>query len=105
MEKYTEEKARKWFLLTFKDLSLREKCPNNEFFSGLHFPVVSPGTGKYRPEKTQYLDTFQAVSDFSKTDLPRNLFFYKLTNKKIKKFHFFFTSVGMIACGIVFSPV
>ena len=30
-------------------------------FSGSYFPVLSANTGKYRPEKTQYLDTFQAV--------------------------------------------
>ena len=31
-------------------------------FSGPYFPVFSPNTGKYRPEKTPYLDTFHAVS-------------------------------------------
>ena len=30
-------------------------------FSGLHFPVFSPSTGKYGPEKNTYLDTFRAV--------------------------------------------
>ena len=30
-------------------------------FSGLYFPVFSPNTGKYGPEKTPYLDTFHAV--------------------------------------------
>ena len=30
-------------------------------FSGSYFPVFSPNTGKYRPEKTPYLDTFNAV--------------------------------------------
>ena len=35
-------------------ITLREKCPNTEFFSG-------PNTGKYGPEKTPYLDTFHAV--------------------------------------------
>ena len=34
---------------------LREKCPNPEFFLVLIFP------GKYGPEKTPYLDTFQTV--------------------------------------------
>ena len=42
-------------------MALREKCPNKEFFSGPHFPVFSPNTGKYGPEKTPYLDTFHAV--------------------------------------------
>ena len=30
-------------------------------FSGPHFPVFGLNTGKYRPEKTLYLDTFHAV--------------------------------------------
>ena len=30
-------------------------------FSGPYFPVFSPNTGKYRPEKTPYLDTFHTV--------------------------------------------
>ena len=30
--------------------------------SGLYFPVFSPNTGKYGPEKTPYLDTFHAVT-------------------------------------------
>ena len=29
--------------------------------SGQFFPVFSPNTGKYGPEKTPYLDTFDAV--------------------------------------------
>ena len=31
-------------------------------FSGPYFPVFSPNTGKYGPEKTPYLDTFHAVT-------------------------------------------
>ena len=30
---------------------------------GHYFSVFSPNTGKYRPEKTPYLDTFQTVHD------------------------------------------
>ena len=30
-------------------------------FSGPHFPVFSPNTGKYGPEKTRYLNTFHAA--------------------------------------------
>ena len=41
--------------------SLREKCPNTEFFSGPYFPVFSSNIGKYGPGKTSYLDTFHAV--------------------------------------------
>ena len=31
-------------------------------FSGPYFPVFSPNTGKYGPEKTLYLDTFHAAN-------------------------------------------
>ena len=41
-------------------LSLREKCPNKEFFLVLIFRIQSK-CGKYGPEKTPYLDTFHAV--------------------------------------------
>ena len=34
--------------------------------SGLYFPVLVLKTGKYGPEITPYLDTFQAVTCFSK---------------------------------------
>ena len=30
-------------------------------FSGPYFPVFSPNTGKYGPEKTPFLDTFQPI--------------------------------------------
>ena len=36
--------------------TLREKCPNTDFF----WSVFSPNTGKYGPEKTPYLDIFYA---------------------------------------------
>ena len=32
-------------------------------FFGPYFPVFSPNTGKYGPEKTPYLDTFHAVAN------------------------------------------
>ena len=59
--------------------TLREKCPNTEFFLVhiflysdciQYFPVFrftplisvfSTNTGKYGPEKTPYIDTFHAV--------------------------------------------
>ena len=54
--------------------TLREKCPNAEFFLNRIFPhldlirrgtpylsVFSPNAGKYGPEKTPYLDTFHAA--------------------------------------------
>ena len=52
-------------------LSLCEKCPNTEIFSGPYFTsfrvnteryvVFNPNAGKYGPGKTLYLDTFHAV--------------------------------------------
>ena len=55
-------------------LSLREKCPNTDFFLVRIFPrldwirtdtsylsVFSPNARKYGPEKTLYLNTFHAV--------------------------------------------
>ena len=64
---------------THQARTLREKCPNTEFFLVRIFPfflvrifpylsVFSPKAGKYRPEKTLYLDTFHAVEDIY-TDL------------------------------------
>ena len=53
--------------------TLREKAPNTEFFSGLYFPVFGLSTGKYRPEKTPYLDTFHAVQHY---------LYFKLTFRK-----------------------
>ena len=40
-----------------RNLALREKCPNTEFF----LSVFSPNVGEYGPEKTPYLDTFHTV--------------------------------------------
>ena len=47
---------------------MREKCPNMEFswsvFSRIRTEYgekTSPNAGKYGPEKTPYLDTFQAM--------------------------------------------
>ena len=39
---------------------MREKCPKTDFFP---VPIFrnSPNTGKYKLEKTPYLDTFYAV--------------------------------------------
>ena len=52
-------------LLDTKNVSLREKCPNKFFFSSPYFPIFSPNAGKYRPEKTPYLDTFHVVYDLT----------------------------------------
>ena len=43
-----------------KELCTVWKVSKYGVFSG-HLSVFSPYTGKYRPEKTQYLDTFHAV--------------------------------------------
>ena len=42
-------------------LSLRKECPNTEFFLVRIFPLFSPKTGKYGPEKPPCLDIFRAV--------------------------------------------
>ena len=57
--------------------ALREECPNMEYFLVCIFPhsdwirgdteylsVFRPNAGKYGPEKTPSLDTFQAVLTF-----------------------------------------
>ena len=52
------------FLGKVTRLSLHRQCVKSvqiRSFSGPHFPVFSPNTGKYGPEKNLYLDTFQAV--------------------------------------------
>ena len=67
-------------------LSLREKCPNTEFFLVCIFPhsdwirrdtylsVFSPNAGKYGLEITPYLDTFHAVSRLHVNDALREKF-------------------------------
>ena len=48
-----------WITLEERDgLSLREKCPNTEFFSGPYFPVFGLNTGKYGPEKLRFWTLF-----------------------------------------------
>ena len=42
--------------------STARKVSKYAVFSGPCYPVFSPNTGKYRPEKTPYLDTFHAGS-------------------------------------------
>ena len=37
------------------------KVSKYEVFFGRYFPVFRLNTGRYGPEKTQYLDTFQTV--------------------------------------------
>ena len=47
--------------MQIKKHSLYEKCPSTEFFLVRIFPVFSPNTGKYGPEKTLYLNIFRVV--------------------------------------------
>ena len=37
------------------------KVSEYEVISGPYFPIFSPNTGQYGPEKTLYLDTFHGV--------------------------------------------
>ena len=62
------------YLGKFYKVTLRKKCPHKELFLICIFPhsaliwsdtsyllVFSPNVGKYRPEKTPYLDIFHTV--------------------------------------------
>ena len=42
-------------------INIAWKVSKYEVFSGPYFAVFGLNTGKYRPEKTSYLDTFHAV--------------------------------------------
>ena len=42
-------------------------------FSGPYFPVFSPNTGKYGPEKTPYLNSFHAVQTIGNSILSFNI--------------------------------
>ena len=63
VKEISKEKIEKWKYVQSEQEAeaLREKCSNTKFFSGPYFPVFSPNTGKYGPEKTPYLDAFHAV--------------------------------------------
>ena len=73
--------------------SLREMCPNMEFFLVRIFPhsdwirrdtkylsVFSPNAGKYEAEKTPHLDTIHAVNQF--TTFPNYETFWELASGK-----------------------
>ena len=47
--------------LEFTQLYSAWKLSKYGVFSSPYFPVFSPNTGKYVPEKTPYLDTFHTV--------------------------------------------
>ena len=45
-----------------RKITLREKCPNTEFFLYLSvFFCIQSDAGKYGPEKSPYMDTFHAA--------------------------------------------
>ena len=50
------------------------KVSKYEVFSGPYFPVFSPNTGKYGPEKPPYLDTFHAAIKDRLDQVSFNLF-------------------------------
>ena len=56
-------------------------------FSGPYFPVFSPNTGKYGPEKTPYLDTFNAVKNLG-TIKERGFFCHIVINTVVGLFQY-----------------
>ena len=58
--------------------TLHEKCLYG-FFSRPYFPLFSPNTGKYGPEKTPYLDTFHAKEGIYWRDSQVVLGYLKMT--------------------------
>ena len=50
-----------WSYDKFSFVNTAWKVSKYGVFSGLYFPVFSPGTGKYKPEKTPHLDTFHIL--------------------------------------------
>ena len=72
-------------LFTFNGI-VYEHCVKSvqiRVFSGLYFPVFSPNTGKYEPEKNPYFDTFHAVETQLKI-------FFDLTLRSVKNWFWFF---------------
>ena len=78
------------------EITRREKCPNTEFFLVRIFPhsawirrdtpylsVFSPNAAKYGPEKTPYLDTFNAVlfASFWKRHVVKYVSYYSNTRQ------------------------
>ena len=73
---------------TMFQISTASKVCKYGVFSDPYFPVFSPNTGKYGPEKTPYLDTFHTV--FSIKILLITVIIIFLCNRNIK--HTFFES-------------
>ena len=86
--------------------SLREKCPNTEFFlvsifsdsnwiqrNTNYLSVFSPNVGKYGPKKTSYFDIFHAMNTlsiaFKKVYLAVYLLFLRLFKSKLFLSQFF----------------
>ena len=57
---YQERSSRKK-LEDYKEQSTAQKMFQYGVFPSPYFPVFSPNTGKYGPEKTSCLETFRAV--------------------------------------------
>ena len=53
-------------------------------FSGKYFPVFSPSTGKYGPEKTPYLETFHEVTFLENFRGHSDLLYYLRDKKKLE---------------------
>ena len=45
--------------MKIKKIATTQKVSEYGVFSGPYFPVFTPNTGKYWPEKTPYLDIFE----------------------------------------------
>ena len=48
--------------LIYIDSNCAKMCPKTELFSGPYLAIFGLNAGKYGPEKTPYLDSFQAAS-------------------------------------------
>ena len=64
-----------------RNQSLREKCPDTEFFWSIFFCIrtefgdLLQNKGKYGPEKTPYLDTFHTVNTTKSKQISNAVFF------------------------------
>ena len=52
-------------------------------FSGPYFPVLSPNTGKYGPEKFPYLDSFHVVENIGISKVLRSILTKETNHQKI----------------------
>ena len=83
-----------WLALEITKNLTRWKVSKYGVFSGPYFPVFSPNTGIYGPEKTPYLDTFQTVprltkGEWEQSDLFRFAWWWRQNLATILRFFFF----------------